>query len=81
MTLVNPSENIEEEDVEMDEMNSGSPNVPETTPLHAQEVEGTPMASYRDTFQLNNPNLRFETWDNPIWEAEGVDDVSNGDEP
>ncbi|KAJ8424238.1 hypothetical protein Cgig2_023859 [Carnegiea gigantea] len=80
-TLANPSENIEEEDVEMAKTDLGSPNAPDTTPLHAQAVGRTLMASYRDTLQRNNSNLRFETQENPIWEAEGVDDVFEDDEP
>ncbi|KAJ8434625.1 hypothetical protein Cgig2_033111 [Carnegiea gigantea] len=37
--------------------------------------------SYRDTLQCNNPNLHFETRENPIWEDDGRDNVSEDDEP
>jgi len=38
------------------------------------------MLSYRDTLQRNNRNLSFETCENPLWEAEGYDYVSEDDE-
>ena len=37
--------------------------------------------SYRDTLQRNNPNLTFETHDNPIWMDNANDDASEDDEP
>ena len=37
--------------------------------------------SYRDTLQRNNPNITFETRDNPIWVAEEQEYLSEDDEP
>ena len=39
------------------------------------------IVSYRDTLQRNNPNLTFETRDNPIWMIEDHDDISDDDVP
>ena len=36
--------------------------------------------SYRDTLQRNNPNLHFDTRDNPIWVDTTAEDSSNDDE-
>lgn len=35
---------------------------------------------YRDNLQRNNPNLHFETRDNPAWTEEPLDDMSEDDE-
>jgi len=51
------------------------------------EQEGQPphavgcLISYRDTLQRNNPNLMFETCDNPIWIAEANTDTLDDGEP
>ena len=39
------------------------------------------IVSYRDTLQRNNPNLTFETRDNPIWMADDHEVVSDDDAP
>lgn len=39
------------------------------------------VASYRDTLQKNNPNLEFETRDNPMWLDNADTEVSDDDEP
>ena len=39
------------------------------------------VVSYRDTLQRNNPNLTFETRDNPIWMVDDHDDISDDDVP
>ena len=39
------------------------------------------LLSYRDTLQCNNPNITFETRDNPIWMAEEHRYLSEVDEP
>ncbi|KAJ8422018.1 hypothetical protein Cgig2_007568 [Carnegiea gigantea] len=77
----NPAEVTDCEDVEMLELESGSPNVPETVPLNPLMVGTGRVASYRDTLQRNNPNLEFETRENPIWDADGFDAASEDDEP
>ncbi|KAJ8427038.1 hypothetical protein Cgig2_032866 [Carnegiea gigantea] len=75
-----PNEVADREDVEMMEMVVGSPLVPDTAPVNPQ-TRGRLRASYRDTLQRNNPNLEFETLENPIWEDDGFDEVSEDDEP
>ena len=39
------------------------------------------IVSYKDTLQRNNPNLTFETRDNPIWMVDDPDDISDDDAP
>jgi len=43
--------------------------------------EGVTPPSYRDTLQRNNPNITFETRDNPIWVADDSSYESGDDEP
>jgi len=47
-------------------------------PLAAPTVN---VVSYRDTLQRNNPNLTFETRDNPIWLADPHEEDSDDDVP
>ena len=61
----NSNEVTDKEDVEMIEMELGSPHVLETARVSPQTRERL-RASYRDTLQRNNPNLEFETRENPI---------------
>ncbi|KAJ8450709.1 hypothetical protein Cgig2_021181 [Carnegiea gigantea] len=77
----NPAEATDCEDVEILELESGSPNVPETVPLNPLTVGRGRVASYRNTLRRNNPNLEFETRENPIRDADGFDDASEDDEP
>ncbi|KAJ8447219.1 LOW QUALITY PROTEIN: hypothetical protein Cgig2_030450 [Carnegiea gigantea] len=65
-------------DVDMPDIVLVSPNVPESAPLTSR---GGTLISSTNTLQQNNPNLQFETRQNPVWEAEGSDDVSEDDEP
>jgi len=45
-------------DIDMEEMELESPNVPETAPLISTALLGAGRTiSYRDTLQQNNPNL------------------------
>ncbi|KAJ8421453.1 hypothetical protein Cgig2_005311 [Carnegiea gigantea] len=77
----NPPDNADRDDVMMIEIELGSPNVPGNCtfkPIGDGREQGV---CYRDALQRNNPNLNFETRDNPIWETEGWDDVSEDDEP
>ncbi|KAJ8434946.1 hypothetical protein Cgig2_012972 [Carnegiea gigantea] len=73
--------NGERGDIDMAEVDLRSPYVPETSPLSPDRARGERTISYRDTLQRNNPNLSFETRENPIWDAVGCEDVSEDDEP
>ncbi|KAJ8423365.1 hypothetical protein Cgig2_026783 [Carnegiea gigantea] len=74
-TAGNSNEVADREDVEIMEIVVGSPHVPDTAPVNPQ-TRGRLRASYRDTLQRNNPNLEFETRENPIWEDDGFDEES-----
>ncbi|KAJ8437463.1 hypothetical protein Cgig2_012903 [Carnegiea gigantea] len=76
-----PANNTEDEDLEMTDMELVSPNVPESAPVSSQMMGGNRLFSYRDTLQRNNPNLNFKTRANPVWEADGCDDIYEDDEP
>ena len=53
-----------------DNMEIGSPSRQETEGEgRNQPGVGHPLL-YRDTLQRNNPNITFETRDNPMWMAE-----------
>ncbi|KAJ8423230.1 LOW QUALITY PROTEIN: hypothetical protein Cgig2_027656 [Carnegiea gigantea] len=54
-------------------------NIPDTAPLNVGLLGVGRMISYGDTLQRNNPDLHFETRENPVWEAEGGGDVSEDD--
>ena len=75
----NPTGETEIEDMEMLEMVLESPHVLETTPRNPHMLGKGRKISYRDTLQRNNPNLDFKTRENPIWEADGDDYVSEDD--
>ena len=62
-------------------MDTGSPKLVHLTPGGPSHTLQGPPPSYRDTLQRNNPNLTFETRDNPIWVDEGNGDTSDDDEP
>jgi len=67
--------------VAIDEMELGSPRTSATgREGQIQPGMGHPI-SYRDTLQRNNPNLTFETRDNPMWVADTQDIVLDDDEP
>ena len=55
------------EDIEMAEVELGSPNISKTAPPISDMVGEGRTLSYTDTLQRNNPNLNFETRENPIW--------------
>ncbi|KAJ8439289.1 hypothetical protein Cgig2_016837 [Carnegiea gigantea] len=73
--------NGERGDIDMAKVDLRSPYVPETSPLSPNRARGERTISYRDTLQWNNPNLSFETRENPIWDTVGCEDVSKDDEP
>ena len=75
------SDNVEREDVDMIEVELSSPNVSETAPLNLGTVGRERTISYRDTLQQNNPNLSFETTENPIWKDARCEYLSEDDEP
>ena len=64
-----------------DEMEPGSPGRAATGRGVPNQTEERIPISYRDTLQRNNPNLTFETRDNPMWVAEIQTIESDDDEP
>jgi len=62
-------------------MELGSPQVVETMDDTAGATPNRQAPSYRDTLQRNNPNLSFDTHDNPIWADAGYEDLTEDDEP
>ena len=58
------------------DMDIGSPRQEESA-----QQETRRLISYRETLQRNNPNLTFETRDNPIWMADTEADTSDDEEP
>ncbi|KAJ8443769.1 hypothetical protein Cgig2_029674 [Carnegiea gigantea] len=58
---------IDEEDTEMMEAMLGSSNVPDSAPIDPGRIREDRVLSYRDTLQLNNPNLTFETKENSVF--------------
>ncbi|KAJ8434826.1 hypothetical protein Cgig2_033548 [Carnegiea gigantea] len=72
----NPTGETEIEDMEMPEIVLESSHIPKITPRNPHMLGEGRTISYRDTLQRNNPNLDFETRENPIWEVNGSDYVS-----
>jgi len=70
------SENEDMHDVELDSPRVQQP--PVHTGVQQARVGGV---SYSDAFQQNNPNLTFETMDNPIWNSRDYVDLSEDNEP
>ncbi|KAJ8434951.1 hypothetical protein Cgig2_025987 [Carnegiea gigantea] len=66
------------EDVDMAEMGLESPNVPETAPLNASLTGNRRTISHRDKLQRNNPNLHFDTRENPIYGKEQCNKRNGG---
>ena len=64
-----------------DNMDLGSPRVPETHGgVHGGVVFEAELL-YHDTLQRNNPNMHMDMRENPMWCYEEFDDVSEDDEP
>ncbi|KAJ8437486.1 hypothetical protein Cgig2_007463 [Carnegiea gigantea] len=80
-TMIQPTDNEGLADVDMDDCGLGSPHVPETLPSSEEGNALQRPTSYRDTLQRNNPNLSFDTRENPVWEDTSAGDVSEDDEP
>jgi len=64
-----------------DDMEIGSSSHVPLDEEPSRTTECLPPPSYRDTLQRNNPNIMFETRDNPIWVADDQAYGSGDDEP
>ena len=65
----------------LDNMDIGSPHAQEDMQDDQHHTGIARPISYRDTLQRNNPNLTFETRDNPMWIDENQGIESEDDEP
>lgn len=64
-----------------EDMNLGSLCVVETMENAGELPPNSQPVSCKDTLQRNNPNLTFNTRDNPIWTDADYDDLMEDDEP
>jgi len=58
-----------------------APRAPDVGKEGHSETEMGRRISYQETLPRNNPNLTFETRDNPIWMEEDRDDASDDGKP
>ena len=65
----------------LDNMDIGSPRAQEEMQDGQHHSGIAPPTSYRDTLQRNNPDLTFETRDNPMWIDDNQGIESEDDEP
>ncbi|KAJ8434578.1 hypothetical protein Cgig2_008347 [Carnegiea gigantea] len=68
-------------DVVMGDGDLHSAHVPESQRLTESGILGQGPISYKATLQCNNPNLSFETRENPIWKELNIAEISEDDEP
>ncbi|KAJ8439331.1 hypothetical protein Cgig2_022468 [Carnegiea gigantea] len=84
MKRVGECGDLEQSDFSDEEMEEANPLSPRTTEVEVGEMSQTRLVqgvSYRDSLQRNNPNLVFETRDNPIWSADYLWENPKDDDP